>query len=309
MTDTVDARLCHAELASEFVDSHLARRERRAALTLRSYAHTLPHFFEFIGWKPLDQVTVDDIEEFGARATKSGKPRGAATSRREIVEVKKFLNWCLTRKGIQVTGHLIAMPPKVVRNDPKPVRDEVWLQLWGSTLEPDDVFWLGLGFFVGMRRYEIVSAPPQGVNLAAGTMRFVRKGGRERSVEYRDMYRWITAKLPWLTGERDWLTLFEQTVAQRQLERFLWPHSEGDLIVDCNRLNKRLERLLVAAGLPGDAFSPHGLRHSCATNLLRAGTDSMVVAKCLSHESTDMTMRYADTVGHLGRLLEGTDRQ
>ncbi len=49
------------------------------------------------------------------------------------------------------------------------------------------------------------------------------------------------------------------------------------------------DRLLAKANLP-DNFSLYGLRHTCASLLLQAGTHPKVVAERLGHSSTTLTM-------------------
>lgn len=58
------------------------------------------------------------------------------------------------------------------------------------------------------------------------------------------------------------------------------------------------------AGLPDFRF--HDLRHSAATELLKAGVDSRVVASVLGHKTLAMVKRYAHTTPEL--LVEAVDR-
>src|SRR5699024_3169947 len=63
------------------------------------------------------------------------------------------------------------------------------------------------------------------------------------------------------------------------------PYGGADLV------NKRLRGFLNRVGAP-DAFTPHGLRHSFVTNLLRAGMPIEMVSELANHPDLSVTMRY-----------------
>ena len=42
-----------------------------------------------------------------------------------------------------------------------------------------------------------------------------------------------------------------------------------------------------------ESFTPHILRHTCASRLVQAGVNLQTVCEWLGHSSIDMTMRYA----------------
>jgi site-specific recombinase XerD len=65
-------------------------------------------------------------------------------------------------------------------------------------------------------------------------------------------------------------------------------------------LAELLKRLGAAAELPGELRHPHALRHTCATELLRAGATVADVRVFLGHASVKTTSVY---------LASGEDRQ
>ena len=62
-----------------------------------------------------------------------------------------------------------------------------------------------------------------------------------------------------------------------------------------------MDQYLAAAGLTTH-YSPHCLRHTCATHLLNAGVPLEVLKELMGHQSLHQTLRYA-------QLYDTTKRQ
>lgn len=222
--------------------------------------------------------------------------------RREIVVVRTFHQWAAER-NYGAAMLLSAHAPSVKRRAPKPVTDDVWLRLWASDLTWSDRMMFGLGYYCGLRRVELVTLRPENVDLQTGTMRFIRKGGSPEPIEYRLMGEWLRG-LPIGEGFDEWLNVFEATVRNRQEigANLVWWEAIDFPSADSERLARHLRAALRAAGLPA-AFTLHQLRHSCATNLMRAGCPMELIRDAMSHSSFDITSMYAKTSGQMAREL------
>lgn len=278
----------------------------RSPRTIRTYRNTLSIYLKWLDQRgtPLSGVTPGDVREFAKRARKKA-PEGAqaATRRRDIVTVRLFHQWAAEEgHGVQTVSSV--RTPKVVDSGPKPIHDDVWRRLWGSNLHELDRMWLGLGYFGGLRRIEIVTIEPWAIDAPQdGMLKFVRKGGSSYPIPLLDMVQSVAAELPWLAdGWAGWYSILRAEAKHRfELDaNHLWWDSTSDPVNDGNRLNKRLARLLADLGLDG-AATPHRLRHSCATNLVRAGWPLDQVKMALSHSSVDITQRYVDYAGVVRR--------
>lgn len=291
------------EILDAFMD-HLEHVQRRSPQTVRTYRYTLNYWLNWLGDRGLSEVRPQDVEDWARRQRRKDATPSAHTMRREIVVVRTFHQWAAER-GYGAAMVLSAHAPTVKGRTPKPIADSLWLKVWRSDLEDGDRLVLGLGFFCGLRRIEIVTLRPENVDVEAGTMRFIRKGGSPEPIEYRLMGRWLD-RMEVGEGYDDWLDIFESTVPHRAAlgADLVWWEAIGCSSADSERLARHLRAALKAVDLPGDAFTLHQLRHSCATNLLRADCPKELIRDALSHSSWDITSMYAKTSGQMARELE-----
>jgi integrase len=167
------------------------------------------------------------------------------------------------------------------------------MRVWTSDLSPDRRVALGLGYYCGLRRAELLALRANQV-WGGALVNFTRKGGGEDRFDYTDLVEHWQAKMPHLEAGRLLVPL--QELARQQSGSLLgWGTS-----VRPTGLNKRMSTWLVQCGLASDAFTPHQLRHSFATNLLRSGVPLDVACDLCDHSSPTVTMRYIRTSG--GRL-------
>lgn len=303
--------------ASEWL-AWMATVRRAAAGTIEQYTLTMQAFADYtpLAWQ---DVTPQTIEAFLLRPRRGGKQAAAATQQRERATIKSFYSYAL-RRGIVSNDPTFDVPiVKVANRNPKAIDDGDWQRLWSSPIVREDRVWLGLGAFAGLRRREIVCLAPSQIDCDRGILSGVaRKGGALDVVEFGEMARIISNALPHVLPDAEaWIDDVRWLVGVREGDRSIVTH--GDLLTERGRqahsisdpelqspkaLNHALRRLLRAADMPPDAFTPHALRHTCATNLLRARVPIEVVADCLGHASTNMTMRYSKTAGRLAEWRE-----
>lgn len=68
---------------------------------------------------------------------------------------------------------------------------------------------------------------------------------------------------------------------------------EGGGPIHRGTIRNRLRHLLELEGAPSaDRFSPHGLRHACATHNYERGVDLVAIQQMLGHWHVGTTMRY-----------------
>ena len=250
---------------------------------------------------PLAERDVLDVEEWLDRPRRGGVSPKAATVANDLAVIGSMYRWGITRLGWPRNPAALAGKPTVHNRQPRPVDDDDWLRVWSNPrLEDDARVVLGLGYFCGLRRAEMTSLHASQV-WGGALVNFTRKGDCEDRFDYRDLLDHWDWHAPHLLVDPDLLDLPLRRLARRG-DQALLPWGPW---LSPRAVNKRLARWLDECGLASDAFTPHSLRHSFATNLLRSGVPLDVACDLCNHSSPTITMRYVRTGG--GRLASMRD--
>lgn len=280
---------------------------RKSPATLKAYGSMLDSYATWLTQEGLDlaDVTYEDAEAFGYSATAHGKTPSASTVKVRLAAVKGLHEWAAAHdRGLRTVG--LAQAPKQPQRNPKPVPDDVWVHLWSQPMPDTDRLLLGLGYYGGLRRSEIVTLRPVDCDCGRGMVTVIGKGDKERAVDYEAAVSLVDLELPHLTaGADDWQKILWQQYEQRLLmnANYVWWDSEGSVERDAGRLRWHLRRILRQADLAPDAFTLHSLRHSAGTNLLRAGLEPEEIQDFMGHDNFNTTRRYLNTAGSLRRAL------
>lgn len=241
-------------------------------------------------------VTLFDLEAFVRAALfGSGAAPSQSTRRKRAYALKAFFDFLADHDVVERSVALRLRGPGVQIGKPKPIPDDVWLSIWDQNMGIDDRVLLGLGYYVGLRRHEMIGVGPQHFDLGRRRVSgFVRKGGKTNDVVYGKNLDLIRTKLPHLAVrldefERDLATL----VRSRAFEARLLALTEHVGINDPDSsINRRLTALSSRCRIH---VTPHQMRHSFGTNLLRAGVPAIVVADQMAHANLETTRGYLDT--------------
>lgn len=259
----------------------------RSPATLYGYSIALDMFLDFLEPRRLTDATLADLEAFVGRA-RGGRAQGAsgkaATRAREVSVLRGLYSFLVARGHVTANPALDLMAPRISNRHPKPIDDSVWRRLWGADLDVNERAAYGLGFFAGLRRSEIADLDCQHIRRHR-LVGFTRKGGGDDVMDLGE-----------LAGT------FEELMPQLGAELFLpaLDKAEPPLVVSAIDLNRLMSERCITESLPH--LTPHQLRHSFVTNLLRAGVPMHIVTELANHSSPSVTWRYAKVGG--GALRE-----
>ena len=267
------------------VDTYLRWLEldrRSSPETLKSYRSVLKAWLHHTNGQLLqaDRTTMAD---FARRPTRAGNPRAARSSRRDVAVLRSFYKWCHIERltARELAGNLAA--PKVGETLPKPIPDDVWGDVWCQEMSPIKRTVLGLGYYVGLRRAEISRITGNQIDHEY-IRAFMRKGSVEHTVPWLSMVETVRSRLAVVHRTR-WVDMFVDDLTE--IASLVGPHPLLSVWAQ-NPTPQTVNRKL--ADMP---FTPHQLRHSCATNLVaRCGVPPHIAQKLLNHTSIQMTMGY-----------------
>ncbi len=249
-----------------------------------------------------DDVTVDDITQEIVKkyrlnlnrriSSKSKEEYKKTTQKTFLVALRAFLKYLTVEEGLDVLSYdkiTLAKPeaslPKVLNDDQLHRLFEVQNLNKRSGIRDRAI--LELLFSTGLRVSELVSLDVSDINFKTNEFPVVGKGRKVRTVYLSD-------------GAKNSIQRYLQTRSDEYAPLFLRYSgkrmTENDFDGESLRLTVRSVQRLVKkytqrAGIALD-ITPHTLRHTFATGLLREGADIRSVQELLGHSSVSTTQIY-----------------
>lgn len=275
-----------------FVD-HLALERGLADRTVEAYLRDIDRL---VAWHESrggrtgpEDLTPDDLREH----VYDLKDRGyaASTIRRAQASLRAYFGFLVEEGGLAADPSRLLDTPRASRTLPDALSEPEVLRLLGGLPEDRFALWrdraiLEILYATGMRVSELTGLELSRVDLEEQLLLVLGKGSRERILPFgrpasQALARYLREERPGLDRGR----------------------SEGRVFL--GRTGRPISRMAVwqvvrdaaeGAGL-GQGISPHTLRHTFATHLLKGGADLAAVQELLGHADISTTQIYT----HLDR--------
>jgi len=295
-----------AREAERYLD-HLTVERGLSVHTLAAYRRDLRRYVAFLSKR--DVARADAVEEGAVRSFVAslsasthgpeGRPYRATSVARSLSAVRSFHRF-LVREGVTDRDPAAAVAqPRLPRSLPHPIPVDEVRRLLDA---PDpatprglrDRAILELLYGSGLRISELTGLDVDDLELEAGSVRVLGKGGKEHEVPLGSFAREAVGA---------YLTRGRPTLASSATRGALFLNARGGRLSrqSCARLLGRYVRL---AGIER-RVTLHSLRHSFATHLLEGGADVRVVQELLGHASVATTQIYTlVTSQHLRDVYE-----
>ena len=232
----------------------------------------------------------------------NGKQYAKATVARKVAAVKSFCAFLLDRGDLTTNPTASVSSPRAPKPVPKPMSTEQVDALLREPLHFNtqesvrDASMLELMYATGMRVTELVSLNLDSIHFSPrpAYVRCLGKGAKERSLPVYEqaaqaLERYLDASRPALLKNRPQAALFVNRRGERLTRQGFW------------LIFKNYAR---SAGIDG-SVTPHTLRHSYATHLLRGGASVRAVQELLGHANVSTTQVYTQLADeHLREVYE-----
>ena len=227
----------------------------------------------------LAALSTDDIYNYMS-ASATGAPLSASTRCRRAASVRAFFRWLQRRGLIDRDPSADLETPKKAQTLPRYLTAPDCARLLdacpdGKTGARDRAI-LYLLISCGLRVSELCALDR--ADLGPDRVRVLGKGNKERVVFFGPACRaaldaWLTVR-PDVPGEDAlFLSNYRARIAPRSVQAML-------------------DRRLTGAGLDPSTISPHKLRHTAATLMIKNGVDTRVVQEVLGHSNLNTTQIY-----------------
>jgi integrase/recombinase XerD len=274
--------------------------------TIPDYAHNVKLFLDYLKELEIENITEADrrvLQDYQGRVyleTFKGKPLSSATQKARLTCVRTFYRYLLK------AGYILHDPsadldlPKRPKQLPKDIlsKKEIGALLSAPKLETPlgvrDRAILEVFYSTGIRVSELCNLNLNDLDLRNGELCINQgKNKKDRLVPLGEM-------------AADFLEIY-----LREARPKLAPSSESALFVTKSgrkfrytTLSYLMSRYGKKSGI-GKATSPHALRHTCATHLLKGKADIRQIQTILGHESVATTQRYTQVeISDLKKVLK-----
>ncbi len=286
------------KLLKEFLE-YLEIERNVSQLTIRNYRHYLERFLGFLTSQipspTVKDITGDRIREYRLYLSRYVDAHDISLKRitqgYHLIALRSFLKYMSKRDIPAISAEKIELPKGESRNIKFLERDQVDRLLNMPEISKDeglrDKAILEVLFSTGLRLSELVALNRHTINFDRKEFGIIGKGRRSRVVFLSDQ------ASAWLKRYLDKRT----DTAQPLFIRYSGKRPDaGDRLGSSLRLSARsverlVEKYVKLARLP-IKITPHGLRHSFATDLLHGGADLRAIQEMLGHKNVSTTQIY-----------------
>lgn len=247
--------------------------------TVGAYMNDLNKYEEFLKKDILESDT-EDLEKY----LKYIKNLESTTVAHKITSIKSYFNYNIKRGIVSVNPADKVSRPKLIKHLPEYLtEEEVGKLLDVEVKSPYDYrnkTILELLYSSGIRISELVNIKTPNYDSEECLIRIMGKGSKERIVPLGDYA---------VNIMNDYMNNYRPLINKKHID-YVFINNRGDKI-SRQFIFKVIKKEALKKGIKKD-ISPHTLRHTFATHLLKNGADLRIIQELLGHENISTTQIY-----------------
>lgn len=264
----------------EFID-YLRFEKKYSENTISSYKRDLNKINSYLK-KDFIKLTKADIQKYIQDLSKN---KNSNTISRTISSLKSFYKFLEINKYTNTNPLTTIISPKTARKLPKVLSEEEVNKLLDINLNNDFDYrnkaMLELMYSSGLRVSELINLTVNDVDLKNSLVRIFGKGSKERIVPLND---YATEAL------NNYILYHRPKLFKQKESNYLFLNNHGNQMTR-QGFFKTLKKIAKEKGIKSE-LSPHTLRHSFATHLLKYGADLRSIQELLGHSDISTTQIY-----------------
>lgn len=259
------------------IDKHYSKN------TIESYKKDLIKLYEYLKITNIENISKNDIKLYIKYLRDNNMNERSIA--RNISALKSFYKYLMIEKVVKENPMESIVSPKIGKKLPKFLSEDDINILLDIKLTDHFAYrnkaMLELLYATGLRVSELINLKVYDINLEEAIVKTMGKGSKERIIPIGDYA---------LNALKVYITQYRSSLLKKDLNDYLFLNNHGKPMTR-QGFFKIIRKLAIEQGIKKD-FSPHTLRHSFATHLLKHGADLRIIQELLGHSDVSTTQIY-----------------
>ena len=251
--------------------------------TIESYKRDLDKFLEFNNDTNIKNINHEDLKEYIKYLNKENLNEKSIA--RNISSLKSFYKFLTIEKYIDNNMSDILYLPKVRKSLPNTLTEGEIIKLLDIKLTDNFSYrnkaMLELLYATGLRVSELINLKLQDIDFNQDIIRTFGKGSKERVIPIGDYAKEYLKK---------YIFEYRGSLLKKEISEYLFLNNHGKQMTR-QGFFKIIKKIAKEKGISNE-ISPHTLRHSFASHLLKYGADLRTIQELLGHSDISTTQIY-----------------
>ena len=251
--------------------------------TIESYKRDLDKFLEYNKNKSIDSISNEDLKKYIKYLNDTGLNEKSIA--RNISSLKSFYKFLVISKYISSNTSDSLYLPKIKKSLPNTLTEEEVFSLLDIELIDNFSYrnkaMLELLYASGLRVSELINLKLQDVDFSQDIIRTFGKGSKERVIPIGDYAKEYLEK---------YIYEYRSSMLKRENSEYIFLNNHGKQMTR-QGFFKIIKKIAKEKGINKE-LSPHTLRHSFASHLLKYGADLRTIQELLGHSDISTTQIY-----------------